>query len=152
LFSTSKRGLVVESMHVALSRNETHQNFNIWVYGDEKLVRGSGLFVGETGVAAIHHFLVPNDGSSVRFTAGHYRMDVFAKLLGDHRPILLFSQALEISREIGSMLEEAYTGLYFDWGPDSSRYLPHTDKRQPDDQFVRRQGYERSRSGSRESS
>jgi hypothetical protein len=22
-----------ESMHVALSRNETHQNFNIWVYG-----------------------------------------------------------------------------------------------------------------------
>jgi hypothetical protein len=57
LFSTSKRGRVIESMHVALSRNETHQNFNIWVYGDEKLVRGSGLFVGETGVAATHHFL-----------------------------------------------------------------------------------------------
>ena len=34
LFATSKRGRVVESMHVALSRNETHQNFNIWVYGD----------------------------------------------------------------------------------------------------------------------
>ena len=31
LFSTSKRGLVIESMHVALARNETHQNFNIWV-------------------------------------------------------------------------------------------------------------------------
>src|SRR6267154_2543605 len=29
LFSTSKRGRVIESMHVALSRNETHQNFNI---------------------------------------------------------------------------------------------------------------------------
>src|SRR5450432_1917796 len=34
LFSTSKRGRVVESMHVALSRNEMHQNFNIWVYGE----------------------------------------------------------------------------------------------------------------------
>jgi hypothetical protein len=53
LFSTSKRGRVVESMHVALSRNEMHQNFNIWVYGErEKLVRGSGLFIGETGIAA----------------------------------------------------------------------------------------------------
>src|SRR5271169_3559963 len=43
LFSTSKRGRVIESMHVTLSRNETRQNFNIWVYGDERLVRGSGL-------------------------------------------------------------------------------------------------------------
>ena len=50
LFATSKRGRVVESMHIALSRNETNQNFNIWVYGDERLVRGSGLFVGETGI------------------------------------------------------------------------------------------------------
>src|SRR5579862_7874181 len=45
LFATSKRGRVIESMHVSLARNETHQNFNIWVYGErEKLVRGSGLF------------------------------------------------------------------------------------------------------------
>jgi hypothetical protein len=29
LFATSKRGRVIESMHVALSRNEMHQNFNI---------------------------------------------------------------------------------------------------------------------------
>jgi hypothetical protein len=84
LFSTSKRGRIIESMHVALWRNETHQNFNIWVYGErEKLVRGSGLFVGETGVAANHHFLTPADGRSFSFTEGHYRIDVFARLLGD---------------------------------------------------------------------
>ena len=75
LFSTSKRGRIVESMHVALPRNETHQNFNIWVYGNEKLVRGSGLFVGETGVAANHHFLTPRDRNSFRFTEGHYRLN-----------------------------------------------------------------------------
>jgi hypothetical protein len=87
LFSTSKRGRVIESMHVALSRNETHQNFNIWVYGERgRLVRGSGLFVGETGVAADHHFLTPRDGSSFRFTEGHYRLEVFAHLLGDKSP------------------------------------------------------------------
>jgi hypothetical protein len=129
LFSTSKRGRVIESMHVALSRNETHQNFNIWVYGDEQLVRGSGLFVGETGVAANHHFLIPRDGSSFRFTEGHYRLEVFAQLLGDRRRKLLFSQVLEVSRETAIRLASSGNGLYFDWGPDSSRYLAHVDTR-----------------------
>ena len=131
LFATAKRGRVVESMHVALSRNETHQNFNIWVYGDEKLVRGSGLFVGETGISANHHFLAPRDGSSFRFTEGHYRMKVFAQLLGDRERRLLFSQTLEVPREIAAQLAEPDSGLYFDWGPDSSRYLLHVDKRPP---------------------
>lgn len=131
LFSTSKRGRVIESMHVTLSRNETQQNFNIWVYGDEKLVRGSGLFVGETGVAANHHFLTPRDGSGFRFTEGRYRLEVFAHLLGDNEKIQLFSQTLEISAEIGAALAQPSAGLYFDWGPDSSRYLPHVEKRPP---------------------
>src|ERR1700730_660906 len=64
LFATSKRGRVIESMHVTRTRSETRQNFNIWVYGNDKLVRGSGLFVGETGVSANHHFLMPSDGAS----------------------------------------------------------------------------------------
>ncbi len=131
LFSTSKRGRVIESMHVALSRNETHQNFNIWVYGDEKLVRGSGLFVGETGVAANHHFLAPDDAGAFRFAEGHYKLEVFAHLLGDSVQKRLFSQTLDISREVGASLAEPGTGVYFDWGPDSSRYLPHVEKRPP---------------------
>jgi hypothetical protein len=132
LFSTSKRGRVIESMHVALTRNETHQNFNIWVLGErDQLVRGSGLFVGETGIAANHHFLAPRDGSSFRFTEGHYRLDVIVRLLGDRKPQRLFSQELSISHEVAASLEEPGTGLYFDWGPDSARYLPHVDKRPP---------------------
>ena len=131
LFSTSKRGRVIESMHVALSRNETQQNFNIWVYGNERLARGSGLFVGETGIEANHHFLTPKDGTSFRFVEGHYRLDVFAHLLGDQKQTRLFSQILEITHEIEASLTEAHTGLYFDWGPDSSRYLPHVDKHPP---------------------
>jgi hypothetical protein len=131
LFATSKRGRVVESMHVALARSETQQNFNIWVYGDDRLVRGSGLFVGETGVAANHHFLAPKDGSSFRFTEGRYRIDVYAKLLGDRKKKLLFSQTVEVSLEVAAQLKGSYSGLYFDWGPDSSRYLPHIDRRPP---------------------
>lgn len=131
LFATSRRGWVIESLHVALCRNETHQNFNIWVHGEEKLVRGSGLFVGEAGVAANHHFLAPRDGNAFRFTEGQYRIDVFAHLLGDRKRTLLFSQTLEISREIATELAETGNGLYFDWGPDASRYLPHIEKHPP---------------------
>jgi hypothetical protein len=132
LFSTSRRGRVIENMYVTLSRNETQQNFNVWVYGEtDKLVRGSGLFVGETGVAANHHFLTPDDATNFRFNAGQYRVDVFAHLLGDRDRTLLFSQNLEITSDIATMLQEPHTGLYFDWGPDASRYLSHVDKRPP---------------------
>lgn len=131
LFSTSKRGRVIESMHVRLSRNETHQNFNIWVHGyRDELVRGSGLYVGETGVEANHHFLIPRDATAFRFTVGRYRLQVFAHLLSDKSQKLLFSQDLEVTRELARELEASQSGLYFDWGPDSSRYLPHIDRRQ----------------------
>ena len=131
LFSTSKRGRVIQSMHVSLRRNETLQNFNIWVHGDDKLVRGSGLFVGETGVAANHHFLAPRDGNAFRFIEGRYRLEVFVHLLGDRDAKVLFSQDLEIPAKISAQLTEPDAGLYFDWGPDSSRYLTHVETRPP---------------------
>jgi hypothetical protein len=131
LFSTSKRGRIIESLYVNVSRNEAQQTFSIWVYGDDKLVRGSGLFVGETGVEANHHFLAPTDASSFPFIAGHYKMEVFARLLGDANRISLFTQSLEVAPEIARMLAKPATGLYFDWAPDTGRYLPHVDKRAP---------------------
>ncbi len=129
LFSTSKRGRVIESMHASLSRNESAQNFNIWVHGDEKLVRGSGLFVGESGISANHHFLTPTDGNHFRFLAGKYRLQVFAKILGDKTQSLLFNQELEITNDIAKQLEAPLAGLYFDWGPDASRYIHHIEER-----------------------
>lgn len=116
-------------MHVSLNRAETHQNFNIWVCGEtNKLVRGSGLFVGEAGVAANHHFLTPEDGSQFKWRAGQYQLPVNVRLLGDKTHKQLFSQQLEITSELATQLEQSSVGLHFDWGPDSSRYLPHIDK------------------------
>jgi hypothetical protein len=129
LFASSKRGRIIEGLHVALSRGETRQNFNIWVYGNDHLVRGSGLFVGEAGVEANHHFLTPHDAHSFAFTAGQYRVDVFARLLGDSQRIQLFSQTLTITSELAAALEEPNTGVYFDWGPDSESYVSYVDKR-----------------------
>jgi hypothetical protein len=128
LFATSKRGRIIESLHIALSRNETRQNFNIWVYGNDHLVRGSGLFVGEAGVEANHHFLAPHDAHLFEFKAGQYQLEVFARLLGDSKQIRLFSQTLSITSELAVSLAQPNAGIYFDWGPDSASYLPYVEK------------------------
>jgi hypothetical protein len=103
MFATSKRGRAVESMHVLLTRNETRQVFNIWVYGErEKLVRGSGLFVGEAGVEANHHFLLSPNEETFTFTAGRYRIDVLVHVVGDKQQRRLFSDELEVTPEVAT--------------------------------------------------
>lgn len=134
MFATSKRGRVVESMHIRLIHNQVQQVFDIWVYGEgEKLVRGGGLFVGETGVAANHHFLLPPNGETFAFTMGMYRIDVLAHVFGDEQRRLLFSDELEVTSEAISEMNTSGAGLYFDWAPDAARYISHVERnpRQP---------------------
>lgn len=129
MFATSKRGRVVESMHVLLTRGEVQQIFNIWVYGErEKLVRGSGLFVGETGVEANHHFLLAPNGEAFRFAAGQYRVDVLVHVVGDEQQRLLFSDELEVTSEAADEMRISGAGLYFDWAPDALRYISHVER------------------------
>jgi hypothetical protein len=117
-------------MYVALIRDGTvHHNFNIWVYGERmQLVRGSGLFVGQDGIAANHHFLSAPDRTEFSFAAGPYRLRVFAHLLGDRKDKELFTQDFVISHEIAATLGDPTTGVYFDWAPDTARYVPYVDK------------------------
>jgi hypothetical protein len=127
LFATSKRGRIVESMFVRLSLGETRQNFNIWIYGDSTLARGSGLFVGENGVACNHHFLLPKDGAGFEFRAGSYELEVFAKLAGAEHQLKLLSIPLILSDRLAAELRNPRAGIYFDWGPDSQQYHAHID-------------------------
>ncbi len=130
LYSTAKRGQLIESMYVRLRRGETAQNFNVWVYGEKRpLSRGSGLFVGESGVTANHHFLPPLDGRSFEFTPGLYVLEVFATLVGRRKPISLFATELALGSEQAAALRDPDNGLYFEWGPDSKAYQPFIDTR-----------------------
>jgi hypothetical protein len=115
LYSTAKKGQVIENLYARIRRGETQQNFNIWAYGNEKLYRGSGLYVGESGVTVNHHFLLPPDVTEFDFKAGEYVLTVFAKLVGHKKP----KNLIEIRQQDA--------GIYFDWGPDAERYLPHID-------------------------
>jgi hypothetical protein len=131
LFSTAKRGRFIEGMHVSLYRGETKQNFPVWVLGNEGLALGSGLFVGENGHSAAHHFLTLDKDDSFRFSPGRYRLDVYAKLLGENKNLLLFTQELQITDTQAREMTEPNTGIYFDWGPDSSEYVAHVRHKDP---------------------
>jgi hypothetical protein len=130
LFSTSKIGRIIEGMYVSLRRNESKQDFSIWVYGDERLVRGSGLFVGESGIAVSHHFLTAGDIEPSNFVEGTYHLEVFVKLVGDRRTLSLFSQELIVDSKSAKALAQEDCGLYFDWGSVAGRYISHIDKKQ----------------------
>jgi hypothetical protein len=131
LFCTAKRGRVIESMYVTLRHNESRQNFSVWVNGDDRLSRGSGMFVGETGVVANHHFLTPRDDNSFRFQEGSYHLEVHAKLIGEKSSVRLFSHQLLIDKKQSEALIDPQTGIYFDWGPDAGRYLSHIEVNPP---------------------
>ncbi len=128
LVSTGQRGRILENMYVMLTHDGRQQPFNIWVYDSTKSVRGSGVFVGETGVEANHHFLLP-DGADFAFKEGLHRFEVYAHLLGSERRHLLFSCELSLTNEHERVLTQSNGGLYFDWLPEQARYVPHIDLR-----------------------
>lgn len=125
LYATGKRGHIIENMFVRLRRGETRQNFNIWIYGEKNLQRGSGLFVPEAGFATNHHFMLPPDGTSFQFSVGTYVLEVFITEVGTRNPRLLSTVSLEISLENFTASNQTGHGLFFDWGPDAGRYFAH---------------------------
>jgi len=131
LYSSSRRGQTVESMHVNVQRAESKQNFSIWVYGDDRLVRGSGMHVGLDGVACNHHFLLPEDGADFSLLPGQYTVRVFAKRVSDREPRQLARFVLPISESQAKELEKDDAGIYFDWGPDQQAYHAHVKIRKP---------------------
>ena len=131
LISNSKRGRVVEHLFATLIHQETRQNFNVWVYGDDELKRGSGLHVGDVGVVTNHHFLLPSENSEFRFRSGTYLLEVYAVLLGNQKPLKLLSENLTVSDAESSSIMSNMCGLYFDWGPQANRYISHLHRKPP---------------------
>lgn len=66
-------------MFIRLHRGESVQNFNVWVYNNGGLVRGSGLF--------------SKDVSTYEFLTGDYLMEIFIEPV-DERPKKIFEQKL----------------------------------------------------------
>lgn len=128
LYSTSDRGQYIQNMFIRLSRGESVQNFNVWVYDENGLARGSGLFISKTGIACNHHFLLPKDQENYPFLAGDYLLQVFIEPINAN-PKQIFEHRLRLTKEESDKMKLKTAGTYFDWAPNSQTYFSHVDTR-----------------------
>jgi len=115
-------------MFVRLQRGESIQNFNVWVYDNNGLVRGSGLYVDKSGIACNHHFLLPKDGVAYEFLSGEYILQIYVEQV-DEKIKLIFDQKLFLSENQQKEMATANAGTYFDWAPNTQNYFSHIDIR-----------------------
>jgi|SRR6185503_10433461 len=124
LYSTSDRGQYIQNMYVRLKRGDAIQHFNVWVYGDGTLARGSGLYVDKSGITSSHHFLLPKNGAIFDFLPGDYNIQVFVEIV-NKKPYKIFEQTLTITALQYAEVIDSRSGLYYDWAPDGESYHPH---------------------------
>jgi hypothetical protein len=126
LYTTGKRGYIVEALYLKVRCGESMQLFSFWMYGETKaLMIGSGLRVGEDGVSSNHHFLPPKDAVSFAFIAGEYVIDVYAQIVNRRSPVLLSTVKLSLAQDLAVALHDPIKGVLFVWDPQSQCYRGH---------------------------
>lgn len=129
LYSTSARGKIIEGMYVKVRHADMEQVFSFWGYGEaNKLSPGSGLYVGQTGVGANHHFVLSVHEPGYEFKAGTYTIRVFARIVGRTSPVELSMVTLSLTDAQAQALADR-EGVLFELGPDSAGYVGHVRDR-----------------------
>ncbi len=129
LFSTGKRGYVIETLFLRVQEGARSEEFSFWGYGDKELVRGSGMFVSENGVVTNHHFNPLITDALFQFTQGTYKLELVAKLVGKERLISLWSITVDIPPGAFDRSIARGTAVYFNWSPEQKRYVGTVEKR-----------------------
>jgi hypothetical protein len=120
---------VIEGMYAKVRRGDAEQTFSFWGYGEtNKLNPGSGLYVGQTGVAANHHFVLSVHHPDYAFDAGNYTIQVFARLVGESVPIRLSEIGITLGKEHAAALANK-AGVLFELDPDRQIYVGHVNDR-----------------------
>jgi len=135
LYSTGKKGHIIESMYLKVRRGESAQTFSYWAYAEERItVVGSGLKVGEDGVVYYHHFLPPRAGTEFGFLSGTYEVEIYCVTAHVRIPTRLGSFTLSLTEEHAASLQKGQA-VFFEWGPESQTYHVAVDQRQRPAEF-----------------
>jgi hypothetical protein len=129
LYSTGKRGRVIESLFLRVKEGQRFVEFSFWGYGDKDLVRGSGLFVSEEGIATNHHFNPLKAKEPFIFSGGSYRLELMAKLVGRKSLASLWTIELAVPDNIFGSTIAKDNVIYFNWSPEQNKYLASVEKR-----------------------
>ena len=131
LYSTGKRGHVVENLFAKVRRAESTQPFLFWSYGEtNKLSVGSGIYVNQGGHVANHHFLLTAESRDYRLLAGKLTIDVYAVFDRDEQPTLLRSIDIFLPEEAAkALLNDSGAVLFFAWDPEAGKYRSRVNSR-----------------------
>jgi hypothetical protein len=130
LYSTGKRGHVIEGLYLRLTEGSRHEEFSFWGHGEtNNLTRGSGLFIPETGLGTNHHFNPVHNDVLFRFSQGTYKLELFAKIVGQERPRSLWS--IDVDMPVGPFSSDIDrdTEVFFNWSLEHRRYIADVQRR-----------------------
>ncbi|HEY3325942.1 MAG TPA: hypothetical protein VGK14_02090 [Novimethylophilus sp.] len=129
LFSTSKRGQVIESLFLRVREGSRQAEFSFWGLGDKDLIRGSGLFIPDTGVATNHHFNPVDAKTLFIFSQGSYSLELMAKLVGRDHLVSLWNVKLEMPAGVFGSTIARETAVFYSWSPEQRCYVASVEKR-----------------------
>ena len=129
LFSTSKRGQVVESLWLRVSEGSRRAEFSFWGLGDKDLMRGSCLFVPETGIATNHHFNPIDSEVLFPFSGGSYSVELVAKIVGESRSQSLWTVTVEMPEDVWGSRIDRETAVFYSWSAEQLCYVMSIEKR-----------------------
>lgn len=98
------------------------ENFRFGGHGDKDLVRGSGIFVPESGVVTNHHFNPIDTDDPFEFSKGVYKLELIAKLTGQDDLISLWTVFLEVTDSAFEKISPD-TAIFFNWSSESNKYI-----------------------------
>ncbi len=129
LYSTSKRGQVIESLSLRVREGSRNVEFSFWGLGDKDLIRGSGLFAPDTGVATNHHFNPTDAETPFLFSGGLYSLELFAKLVGTESPISLWNVTIDVPAEVFGTSIAREKAIFYSWSPAKRSYIVSIENR-----------------------
>ena len=129
LYCTGKRGQVVEYLFLRVHSGSRNSEFSFWGYGDKDLVRGSGIFVPEEGIATNHHFNPLDSDNLFEFPEGMYSLELVAKILGKKRPQTLWTETLELPGPAFAEDIDPNTAIFFNWSAEQEKYIGTIEQR-----------------------
>lgn len=130
LFSTGKRGNVIESLFIRIREGSRCAEFSFWGCGDKDLlIVGGGIFVPETGVVTNHHFNPVDSGALFLFSEGTYSLELVAKIIGRKQLASLWNTTLEMPPVFSDPDTDLNRKVSFHWSPEQLRWLIPSDER-----------------------
>lgn len=130
LFCTADRGCIVENMHLVVHNEYGAYLFDFWAYGEPNIAKGSGLFVPRNGVALHHHFVLNRRTENFLFVGGDYRIEVFAKIVGQRSLVKLKEiKVALVGDQSPMMIQVLDAGVFFEWDAASEDYVGRLERR-----------------------